>query len=322
MKPPKQPKRSSDFTKNGPRTRTDRPLEGTQSIIELTRAQVSFDAEEFDHLIKTHGIKIIHQRALPDPRGMASRGDNRDALNLRPRDSDGYIYKNVGELYAWFHNNTKDTRMEDLGDLAFSSAYITVTRYYDGTTEPVTLTAWDRFYLSDIEVYVCSLQYMEASSTGIDRLQFPATKIIDLIDANGQEYSQDKDFILTEEGWIKWTGQRRPGYNPSLGKETVYSVRYHYTPFFIVDKILHEIRVTNVTDPITRKRTLERMPYEVLVMRENLFMDKNRTDPLRPYSGDDPRLQPAPNQYSGIYPEYTANNIGVFGAPPTKPGKS
>ena len=260
--------------------------------------------------------------AIPDPRGMASRGDNRDALNLRPRDSDGYIYKNVGELYAWFHNNSKDTRVEDLGDLAFSSANITVTRYYNGTNEPVVLTAWDRFYLSDIEISVCSLQYMEASSTGVDRLQFPAVQVIDLIDANGEEYHQDKDFILTPEGWIKWTGQRRPGYNPTIGRETVYAVRYNYTPFFIVDRILHEIRVTNVTDPVSFTRKLERMPYEVLVMRENVFMDKNRIDPTRPHFGDDPRSQMAPAQYNGPYSDLLPNNSGAFGAPPTKPPKS
>jgi hypothetical protein len=322
MKPPKPPKGRTDHTDNGPRPRVDRPLEGPQSIIDLTKSQVSFDADKFDFLIKTHGVRLVHQRALPDPRGMASRGDNRDVMNLRPRNSDGYIYKNSGHVYAWFHNNTKDTKAEDMGNLSFASVYLTVTRYYEDSLEPVILQAWDRFYLADIEMYVSCMQYMEASSTGIDRLQFPALKVVDLVDANGEEYTQDKDFVITSEGWLKWTTQRRPGYNPTIGRETVYAVRYLYTPFFIVDKILHEIRVTNVTDPLTYERKLERMPFEVLALRENIFMDKNRNDPARPLQGDDPRSDLAPRQYSGIYPEATNNTVGNFGAPPTKGPKT
>lgn len=315
MKPPKIPRSKGDSTNNGPRPRVDRPIDGPQSIIDLQKAQVSFDAEKFDFLIRTHGVRMIHQRALPDPRGMASRGDNRDSLNIRPRDSDGYIYKNSGYLHAWFHNNSRQDQSQDLGELISSSVYMTVTRFYDETREPVILCPWDRFYLADIEMLVSGMQFMEASATGIDRLQFPVVKVIDLIDANGEEYTQDKDFVITDEGWLRWVGQRRPGYNPKLGKETVYAVRYYYTPFFVVDRILHEIRVTNVTDPATYERRLERMPFEVMALRENIFMDKNRSDPSRPHYADDPRTQMAPDPYNGIYPAGQLP-LGTFGAPP------
>jgi hypothetical protein len=141
---------------------------------------------------------------------------------------------------------------------------------------------WDKLYLADIEIKVSLTQFVEADKKGVDRLRHPAVSISDLIDANGVSYEEGVDFKISDSGAIVWLGQKRPGWNATIGKGVVYSVRYMYTPYFIVDRILHEIRVSQSTrqDGKSFKRFLERMPYQVQVIRENAFL--NSKD-----SGDD-----------------------------------
>lgn len=268
---PTKPKAPLDQTKNGPRPPEPEKLDGTQFKFNLGQYQLSFDAKAFDHDIRAHGIKLIHQRAIPDPRGMASRGDNRDVLDIRPRDSDGFIYKNVAEVTAFFSNNSKDTRVQDIGDIAFSTAYLTFPRFYDGTEKQIYVAQNDRFYVSDIELKVEAKQIVEHSITGIDRLQFPVVEVLELVDANGVWY-EPGDYRINADGDIEWLTQKRPGTNLTNNRGTVYSVVYLYTPFFVVDRVLHEIRLAKITKGQSRETV--RMPYQVLVLRENLFREK------------------------------------------------
>ena len=276
---PTRPRPEKDNTRDGPRPREGYELEGGQIPLNLADYQVSFDKNQFDQVVRAHGIKMIHQRAIPDPRGMASRGDNRDVLDIRPQDSDGYIYKNVGEVTAFFSNNSKDTRVQDIGDISFSSAYLTFQRVYDDGVRPLYVKQGDRFYIRDIELQVLGEQRIEANVTGTDRLQFPVVEILELIDSNGVWYDKN-DYQITAEGDIKWLTQKRPGSNVANGRGTVYSVVYLYTPFFVVDRILHEIRLAKITDGAAlftgegEERRTERMPYQALVLRENLFREK------------------------------------------------
>ncbi len=276
---PTKPKPPLDQTNNGPRPRKSDPTEGAQIPLNLNDYQVSFDKDQFDQVVRAHGIKLIHQRAIPDPRGMASRGDNRDVLDLRPRDSDGYIYKNVGEVTAFFSNNSKDTRVQDIGDIAFSSAYLTFQRFYDDKVTPLYVKQGDRFYVRDIELKVLGEQYLESTVNGVDRLQYPAVEVLEVVDANGVWYDKN-DYLITSDGDIKWTGQKRPGMNTKNSRGTVYSIVYLYTPFFVVEKILHEIRLAKITNIWSEDddRSTERMPYQALVLRENLFREKNNSN--------------------------------------------
>ena len=276
----------------GPRGRKPRTQEGPQVIINAADYQISFDVEWFNSFIKSQGVKVTHYRAIPDPRGMASVGDNRDVLNLRPSDSDGFIYKKSGECLALFTVNSKNVNPQDLGELAFSTAYMTMPQYYDDGRS-IVIDTWDKFYLQDIEIKVVTTQYLESNKKGIDRLRHPAVQVQDLVDANGVYYNEGKDFKISEEGHIVWLGQKRPGWNVETGKGVVYSIRYLYTPYFIVDRLLHEIRVSQVSKPadFSGKRYLERMPYQVQVVRENSFLDNKH--PQSP-GGADPRMQKSP----------------------------
>ena len=306
--------RSSQLSndKLGNRKRAPRKPEGPQLIINEVDYQISFDVDAFDSFIKSQGIWVTHQRAVPDPRGMTSVGDNRDVLNIRPSDSDGYIYRDAGRMQVLFTVNSKNIAASDLGDMAFSTAYMTMPRFYDETGEEVVLHSWDRLYLNDIEIKVTTTQYVEANKKGVDRLRYPAVKVTDVVDANGISYQQGKEFDLDVDGNIVWKGQKRPGWNTEVNKGVVYSVRYLYTPFFIVNRHLHEIRVSQVTKPgdFSQSRFLERMPYQVQVVRENAFLDNKHSEEV---SGPDPRRQQPPTSGSGLGPKGLPSVGGTLG---------
>jgi hypothetical protein len=274
----------------GPRSRKPRNPSGNQIPYIIPENQISFDPDAFDNLIRSQGVKLVHYKAVPDPRGMTSRGDTHDSLGIR-ESSDGFIYKEAGCLQVFFQNNPNSSGVNERGMLEVSSAYITLPRTYENSEDPVIVDVFDRFFLKDIEIRVSAKQYIEASDTGTDRLQFPATCVEYLVDANGVWYREGVEFKIDPEGNICWISQIRPGFNAKTGRGTVYSIRYRYTPFFVVDHLVHEIRVAQVTNQATFDRSLERMPYQVFVMREKVFQDRNRSKQKTIQS---PRLQQAP----------------------------
>jgi hypothetical protein len=287
----KNPKR-----RGGPRPKESQPADGMQQIFKLAKYQQSFDKEAFDFLIQGQGVKVTHFRAIPDPTGMASLGDVH-AVQSKRQSSDGFLYKEVGCFHMFFSSNSGEWTVEVEGLTSHDTAVVTFPMIYedkDGQPipdRPVLIGKYDRFYMKDVIVRVIAMQYVEANTTGVDKLQYPATCVEHLIDADGKEYEEGVHFEITTEGFIKWTGQNRPGFNEKLGRGTVYSIRYRYTPYFVVARMLHETRVSQITDPMTFERSLERMPFQALIVREQVLSDMNR-DPHQ--SIMDHRFQHAP----------------------------
>lgn len=281
------------MSKLGPRKRQPKTPSGNQLINNLVHYQNSFDKDAFDHLIRSQGVKMVHYRAIPDPRGLSARGDNHGTGTNR-QSIDGYLYKEAGEVTCFLSSNSNTPRAAESSILEHATAYITAPDFYDDKPDcPVLLSSWDRFYLKDIEIRSVTSQEIEASQTGTDILQFPATCVEHIIDAHGIEYAEGKDFEITPEGHIRWIGQNRPGFDPVVGRGRVYAIRFRYTPFFVVNRLLHEIRVSQVTNPSTGKRSLERMPYQVQVVREYIFRDMNRSN-MPDENTDSSRFQDAP----------------------------
>ena len=244
---------------------------------------------------------------MPDCSGMASRGDSHAVQSPR-KSSDGFLYKEVGTLQAFFSNNSSDFNIKAEGLIKHDIAIATLPEKYDNCDSPVLVAAYDRFYMENVELRVINFQYVEASSTGIDKLQYPATCIEWLVDADGIEYQEGSDFEITKEGFVKWLTQKRPGYNDKTRRGTVYSVRYRYTPYFIVSRILHEIRLSSITDPNTFDRKVERMPYQVALIREHVLADVNNDN-----SGImDSRFQAAPPVGGNTGPDESNGSGGML----------
>jgi hypothetical protein len=237
---------------------------------------ISFDLEAFDNLILSQGVKVRHKKAMPDPRALIDEGTN-NRTNLMPN-SDGFIYKDAGVFIAYFNSNDKLPEYVSEGQLDHSQAIMTPPRFYlDQPNKRVIINVFDRLEIEDVELFVSAIELITTNKTGIDRLNWPAIDVEYLDGADGFEYKKNVHFQITPCGDIKWISQKRPSFNISTGKGEVYSIRYIYKPFFVVRRLLHEIRVAQVTDPNDGTRFVERMPYQVQVARENVFRDKMKT---------------------------------------------
>lgn len=270
-------------------TRAPKPVFGEQLRMAHPTAQVSFDLEAFDNLIRSQGVRIGHFRCLPDPRGLESRGDYRRSSPFG--NTDGMLFKHAGCFTATFTVNDNAPIYETEGQLDSSQAYMTPPRFYEDTQEPVIISVGDRFQLVDVELRVVTSQLMEASTIGRDRLTFPATCVEHLIGQDGFEYKESVHFKINSDGDIEWISQTRPGKNLDTNKGEVYSIRYRYIPYFVVRRLMHEIRIVQITDDLGVRRS-ERLPYQVQVARENVFRDiRNISDaPVQ-----DPRFQDVPD---------------------------
>ena len=167
----------------GPRARKPYVPQDDQAIFNLKHYQVSFDTDAFNAMIQSAGISVIHFRAIPDPSGMTQKGDTHDVSGNK-QSSDGFIFKEAGKCRALFTSNNSQQSFDALGIVASSSAYMTFPDKYDNADIPIIITPYDRFYLENIEIRVATYQFIEANSNGVDKLQFPATFVEYIIDAN------------------------------------------------------------------------------------------------------------------------------------------
>jgi hypothetical protein len=244
---------------------------------------VLFDVSAFDGLIQTHAVQFTHYRSMPCPIGVT---DLHDIHSHAKHDncSNGFIYEPAGTVLGFFSGNQTSSTLEELGVMDSSTVQVTLSRFYDETEEEVLVQTYDRFFLKDFEGARTTSQRFEHNQGDSDRLQFPPLRVHDLMDASGNHYKQDVDFVI-DGGGIRWVGQRQPGYDPKLEKGEICAVRYSYRPFWYVQRLLHEIRVTKDIDPITGDTKLVRMPHAVLLQREYIFENENR-DETKPDARD------------------------------------
>jgi hypothetical protein len=257
---------------------------------------VSFDPEAFDNLIRNHGIRMEHYRAMRNPVGMVDQFDSRRPNSDHSDASNGFLYSKAGCVIASLLGNTKDVRAAEGGQLSGSTAQCTPLRFYVDSDEQVYLHPYDRLYLEDSAVLVSQQELVKVSATGIDRTRFPICRVQDLVDARGVSYKQGKDFSI-DGGKIRWLNS--PEDNAELNTGTVYAVRYLYRPYWIVERLLHEIRVAQVEDDDTGDRRLIQMPQSAIVVREHVFRGE-KNDPEAP-TPDSQRQAEAP-QYEGFGP--------------------
>lgn len=281
-----------------PKTRQSRPQAQKDLPFTFPVNSQSYDLNAFDTLVATQGILVKHLKAMPDPRGFTDRGDYRRSQN--ESNSDGLIYKEAGCFNALFQSNDKLPEFMSEGELDISQALMTPSRFYTGSQDIVILNVFDRFEIQNIELRVSTSQLFESSSLGRDRLNFPAVCVEYLVGADGFEYQEGTHFTLNNQGEVQWTTQRRPTINLQTGKGEICSVRYRYVPYFTVRRLLHEIRLTNVSDPTTGVRRVERLPYQCQVARENVYRDRMKSDLS---INNDPRLEDGPSDGGEFGPQ-------------------
>lgn len=246
--------------------------------MDLPIEEIGFDPVAFDTMIRSNGVLMQHYRAIRCPIGITEISDTRSHTD-HSTCSNGFIYKYAGDVTVSFSSNSTTSRLQSMGIMDGSTVQVTVPRTYDGRDEEFAVQIYDRLFLKELATTSVNTQLIEPHVTGTDRLQYRATSVEHIIDANGVEYSSS-DFEI-KDGNIVWVG-KRPPFDPTIGRGTTYSIRYRYTPFWYVDRLVHEVRVGRIlTD---NGPELARFPHGLLLKREYLFESEDRS---RNTLGDD-----------------------------------
>lgn len=243
--------------------------------IDLPSAQVSFDPDAFNEFLNVQGVRLVHHKALRCPVGMTDVDDNRRPHEDHSGCSNGYIYYKAGIVTAGMQGNGNQQVSNDVGFIENSFITASFPQYYDGTTEQVTIAPYDRFFLheeeEDSRILVPTWHLQIAHQSRLDKLYYPAVKVEKLVDFRGTEYHEGKDFCI-ENGLVKWLTENWPGYQPDVKRGAIYSIRYHYRPYWYCARLLHEIRVAQVES--LAGRALMRMPQQILLAREYTFTNE------------------------------------------------
>lgn len=248
---------------------------GPNFAFDFEKRSVSFDPDAFDDALRSQGAQYVHFRALRCPVGLTDKYSERRVHEDHAGCSNGFVYTKAGVVTGILTGNDSKWNNSDPGMLDGSTFQATIPRTYDDCPDKECQVApYDRFYLLDEAILVPHSQLVEAHVTGKDKLSFPVVAVDDVIDANGKRYGGD-DFQISPEGQIVWVGAR-PGYDAQLDRGVIYSIRYTYRPFYVVDRLIHQIRIAQVETPLERKTI--RMPQSFVLMREYVGEREEKDD--------------------------------------------
>lgn len=274
---------------------------------DLPSVDVAFDIEAFNEAIRSQGVKLVHYRAQRCPVGMVNLDDNRRPHPHHEGCFNGFVFTKAGCVTALFTGNNKKKSMEDVGFVDFSTVQSTFPQTYDDSDEKIVIAPFDRFFLSEESTKVVQWQLFQTHETGLDRLKFPVACVQGpILDARGERYNENDDFVITSEGAIKWVGRRPapeldvgPGLGNGFGTDrgAVCSIRYLYKPFWYVGVIPHEIRVVQVQDGFDRKS--ERGPQMAVLHREYVGQNVDQEATGLPSTSEELRRVMAP-MYGGF----------------------
>lgn len=260
--------------------------------LDVTELQLAVDIQGFDDHIRNIGVTMIHMAAMRCPVGLSSEDDTARPLHHHQDCVNGFVLTKKGEVTVLFQGNTHQSTDTPEARLEGANVQISVPRFYDDRETPVELLPYDRLYLKEDTITVPEWELFTHSLTGVDKLSFPVVKVADLMDSKGKIYRQGEDFTV-QGGNLVWTGVG-PGMEPSTKSGVVCSVRYSYRPYWVVSKLLHEVRVAHSIQG-DGSRKVVKLPQTAMLQREYLFRASD-PDPQVP----SPRQTPGPSK--SIYP--------------------
>ena len=184
------------------------------------------------------------------------------------------VYTKAGELMGICLSNTKEVRATTGGMVDSSTAQFTpLTRYLD-TGKRVFLAPGDRLIMDESNALVSRSEVLECCPTGIDRPKFHVVEVLDCMDAMGNRYEQGADFQVDDTGLIRWD-ERRPLQDVQSGMGGIYTIRYVYRPYWVVVRLMHELRMIQKQNPMTGERGSVQGPQLALVQREFVFENES-----------------------------------------------
>jgi len=242
--------------------------------------QVAMNPQAFNELIQGKGIRMIHSKPIPCPNIRdIHAGDHDPGCN---ECHNGMVYYGHREFIGAFMGNDGNRNFQINGQFDIDNATMVIpTKYSDGSELDIQL--FDQILIPDFTVRY--YQRVEHSQSGVDRLQFPATKVDLLKAAGGKEFVPGVDFDVDSAGNVKWLTTNRPGYNLDISRGVVYSVNYYCRPVFTIVALPHQLRTTQTL--VDGRPVQERFPQTALVRKE--FIPYNSGDKAGPPDSPEPR---------------------------------
>jgi hypothetical protein len=241
----------------------------------LPDEQVGMDPAAFDNTVRGKGAPLIHFRAIRCPVGLVDPNDVRRTHDDHTGCSNGFIYKAIGRVTATLTSNATEVRKLDIGFLDGSTVMAVFPRFYDSDpNKRVLVRPFDRFYLEQEDLLTGTWDVAKRRLDGNnDRFEFPSVQVEHLVDSDGVWYLQNHDFDLTPSGDLAW----RAGKGPSIG--TVYTAWYQYRPYWLVDRLVHELRLFPTHDFVeTDKVKMERLGFGAVLQREYVHRTQTPDD--------------------------------------------
>lgn len=251
---------------------------------DFSRQSVAYDIQAFEDLIQAHGLDFVHFVALQDPIGLISKTDlRRPDVVQDDHVSNGFYYVEAGKIRAILSGNTKEVRASSGGITNPGIAQLTSCLTYTGSEQRIYLDSYDRLYLDDPNVLTTKTDLVNASESGLDRLPFPAVEVLHVVDSRGVRYTSS-DFNIVN-GKIQW-GAKRPS--------AVYSVKYTYRPFWLVHRMVHDLRVMQSLN-FQGEREVKQAHQSCIVNREYMMLDSVQND-----QGTNPRGVETPEEAASV----------------------
>lgn len=245
----------------------------------LPNDQAVADPAAFDTTIRGKGAPLIHYRAIRCPVGLVDPSDVRRTHDDHSGCSNGFIYKPMGRVTTTLTSNSAEVKKLDLGYIDGSTILAVFPRFYDtdvnNTIEKrVLIRPFDRFYLEQQDLLTGTWDLTKRRLDGKpDRLEFPAVNVEHLVDSGNNWYYANKDFDLNSIGDIIWRDTKGPAGG------IVYSVWYQYRPFYVVERLVHELRLFPTTDYVqTDKVIMERLGFGAVLQREYVHRTEVQDD--------------------------------------------
>jgi hypothetical protein len=251
---------------------------------------VAFDHEAIDDLLRSHGIEVIHYKAIKCPIGLKEQYSPRGHVDHNDC-SNGFIYKVAGGVTILFRQNSTSESIGNFANIANATVQASFPRFYDDCTdfsinEEIVLHKYDRIYLKNPVGFTVTTHLFQSNNTGVERMAYPIMCVEYLVDYTGKEYVVNEDFNIVN-GNLQWLPNKQPASDSDTGQGAVLSIRYRYVPYWYVDSLPHEIRVSRKINQVTGESTLHRMPQQVNLVREHVFENVQST-------GESPRNIPLP----------------------------
>jgi len=241
----------------------------------------SIDPIAFEQLIKNRGLRWRHEKAVPCPNiGDIEIGMHDPNCTIC---SNGMIFYGCSEIHGIFSNNRLEKMYEVMGIWDIGEAVVTFSAYKDGLDGTpgaggaIDLQHFDKLVCLDYEFRFS--EHIEHSPTGIDRLRYPALEV-EFLATKSNQYYPNTHFVIDVNGNIQWITQTQPAYDQLNERGEVYSISYTAQPVFYVVQLMHEIRATKAIDPLTGQNKAVRLPQQVLIRRDYLFLKKDDKDGL------------------------------------------